>query len=83
MPQQICEVLYKEELQSLIVEGGTKTLQSFIDANLWDEARVFTGNNYFIDGVKAPVLNSSFPKEQEIDTDKLKIYTNHKTDKND
>ena len=80
LPQQICEVLYKQELQSLIVEGGTKTLQSFIDANLWDEARVFMGNNYFIDGVKAPVLNSSFPKEQEIDTDKLKIYTNHKTD---
>ena len=80
LPRQICDHLYKQELQSLIVEGGTKTLQSFIDASLWDEARVFTGNNYFNDGVKAPVLSGSFPKEQEIATDKLKIYTNHKTD---
>ena len=80
LPRQICDQLYKQELQSLIVEGGTKTLQSFIDASLWDEARVFTGNNYFNDGVKAPVLSGSFPKEQEIATDKLKIYTNHKTD---
>tara|TARA_R110002020_G_scaffold454448_2_gene670049 strand:- start:3303 stop:4334 length:1032 start_codon:yes stop_codon:yes gene_type:complete len=80
LPRQICDQLYKQELQSLIIEGGTKTLQSFIDASLWDEARVFTGNNYFNDGVKAPVLSGSFPKEQEIATDKLKIYTNHKTD---
>jgi diaminohydroxyphosphoribosylaminopyrimidine deaminase/5-amino-6-(5-phosphoribosylamino)uracil reductase len=38
---QICEVLFKHKIQSLIVEGGTKTIQTFIDENLWDEARVF------------------------------------------
>ena len=40
---QICEVLYKKEIQTVLVEGGTQTLQSFIDTNLWDEAYVFIG----------------------------------------
>jgi len=34
-------VLFKHKVQSLIVEGGAKTIQTFIDENLWDEARVF------------------------------------------
>ncbi|MCB0465788.1 MAG: bifunctional diaminohydroxyphosphoribosylaminopyrimidine deaminase/5-amino-6-(5-phosphoribosylamino)uracil reductase RibD, partial [Aequorivita sp.] len=37
IPQQICETLFKKNVQSVIVEGGAKTLQTFIDANLWDE----------------------------------------------
>lgn len=52
------DVLYQKELQSLIVEGGKKTLQSFIDENVWDEARIFTGNQFFCNGIKAPDLLS-------------------------
>jgi diaminohydroxyphosphoribosylaminopyrimidine deaminase/5-amino-6-(5-phosphoribosylamino)uracil reductase len=33
------DVLYDHQIQSVIIEGGRQTLQTFIDANLWDEAR--------------------------------------------
>jgi diaminohydroxyphosphoribosylaminopyrimidine deaminase/5-amino-6-(5-phosphoribosylamino)uracil reductase len=37
------DALYDHQIQSVIIEGGRQTLQTFIDANLWDEARVFRG----------------------------------------
>lgn len=41
---------------SIFVEGGTTLQQSFIDQNLWDEARIFTGSAEFGEGIKAPML---------------------------
>ncbi|MFK8058901.1 MAG: bifunctional diaminohydroxyphosphoribosylaminopyrimidine deaminase/5-amino-6-(5-phosphoribosylamino)uracil reductase RibD [Polaribacter sp.] len=73
---QICEVLQKHKIQSVIIEGGTKTLQTFIDENLWDEAQVFIGNKEFGAGVKAPVLNKAAKKVTNIKNDVLKIVTN-------
>jgi diaminohydroxyphosphoribosylaminopyrimidine deaminase/5-amino-6-(5-phosphoribosylamino)uracil reductase len=35
--------MYRHQIQR-IIEGGRQTLQTFIDVNLWDEARVFSGN---------------------------------------
>ncbi|MCB7479655.1 bifunctional diaminohydroxyphosphoribosylaminopyrimidine deaminase/5-amino-6-(5-phosphoribosylamino)uracil reductase RibD [Christiangramia sediminis] len=73
---EICRILYKNELQSVIIEGGSKTIQQFLEANLWDEARVFTGNSHFGNGVKAPEI-SAFPlSEKRISEDNLKIYRN-------
>ncbi|HEY5570847.1 MAG TPA: riboflavin biosynthesis protein RibD, partial [Bacteroidales bacterium] len=46
-------------IQSLLVEGGAKTLQSFIDSSLWDEAYMETGTQSFGDGVAAPVLSNA------------------------
>ncbi|MCF2873838.1 MULTISPECIES: bifunctional diaminohydroxyphosphoribosylaminopyrimidine deaminase/5-amino-6-(5-phosphoribosylamino)uracil reductase RibD [unclassified Tenacibaculum] len=74
--QQICEVLQKHHIQSVIVEGGTKTLQTFIDAELWDEARVFIGNTEFRNGVKAPEIKGKIINKESIDNDVLKIYLN-------
>lgn len=74
--QQICEVLQKHHIQSVIVEGGTKTLQTFIDAELWDEARVFVGNTEFRNGVKAPEIKGKIINKENIDNDVLKIYLN-------
>ena len=75
--QQICDVLYKYEIQSIIIEGGKQTLQSFIDADLWDEAFVFVGDVLFENGLKAPVLNK-FPFEtREVLNDSLHIYKNY------
>lgn len=49
------ESLYAHQIQSLIVEGGTKTLQSFIVQNLWDEIRVETNTALTVsDGTRAP-----------------------------
>ena len=73
--KQVCEVLSKYQIQSLIVEGGTRTLQTFIDEKLWDEALVFVGNTSFVKGVKSPVITKEF-KEEFIENDILKRYTN-------
>ena len=73
--KQVCEVLSKYHIQSLIVEGGTQTLQTFIDEKLWDEAMVFVGNTSFVKGVKSPIITKEF-KEEFIENDILKRYTN-------
>jgi len=54
--QNILEVLKQQGIQSVIVEGGQKLLQAFIESNLWDEARIFQGNKFFVAGVKAPAI---------------------------
>jgi len=51
---QLMGRLYQENLQSILVEGGQHMLQSFIGKNLWDEARIFTGRQFFGEGVPAP-----------------------------
>lgn len=73
---QVMEVLYKKEIQSVIVEGGTKLLQSFIDENLWDEARVFIAERFIGDGVAAPKLNAEPISIENIATDKLYLFRN-------
>ena len=52
----IIEQCRQRQLQSLIVEGGTKTLQSFIERDLWDEIRIETAPITVTDGTPAPVL---------------------------
>jgi diaminohydroxyphosphoribosylaminopyrimidine deaminase/5-amino-6-(5-phosphoribosylamino)uracil reductase len=74
---QICSALYQHNLNSVIIEGGSKTLQTFINENLWDEARVFIGKTEFKEGVKAPILKKArLISEQNILDDFLKIYKN-------
>lgn len=77
IPEQICAVLYAHEIQSVIVEGGAQTLQTFIDENLWDEAFVFVGNTNFNNGLKAPELKKKPNEIQEISDDTLNIYVNY------
>lgn len=74
--KQICNYLFKNNINSVIIEGGAKTLQTFIDENLWDEARVFTGQSSFKKGIKAPKFNEKLKSVENILTDTLKIYTN-------
>lgn len=76
LARQICAVLFRYNLQSLIVEGGSKTLQSFIDENLWDEARVFTGENEFKNGTVGPYFPNLPRSEENTTGDQLKIYRN-------
>jgi len=73
---QISKFLHKKGVQSVIVEGGTTTLQTFIDEDLWDEARVFTGNIEFGRGLSAPKFKGNLKSTQRIKDDVLKIYTN-------
>jgi diaminohydroxyphosphoribosylaminopyrimidine deaminase/5-amino-6-(5-phosphoribosylamino)uracil reductase len=74
--QQICDQLYQQELQSVIIEGGQQTLQSFIDKNLWDEARVFKGSVFLEEGIKAPTFVGKKIASEEIGDNNLSIYKN-------
>ncbi|MCL4116215.1 UNVERIFIED_CONTAM: hypothetical protein GTU68_054102 [Idotea baltica] len=74
--QSICNKLYEQNINSIIIEGGAQTLQLFIDANTWDEARVFTGLSEFKDGIKAPRFSRKLLTEKLIDNDTLRIYLN-------
>ena len=73
---QVCKVLFKHKVQSLIVEGGRKTIQTFIDENLWDEARVFSGSVAFNEGTMAPLLDLPFINQENLMGDSLKTYIN-------
>nr|WP_093871056.1 bifunctional diaminohydroxyphosphoribosylaminopyrimidine deaminase/5-amino-6-(5-phosphoribosylamino)uracil reductase RibD [Tenacibaculum sp. MAR_2010_89] len=74
--QQICEVLHKHQIQSVIVEGGKQTLQTFIDANLWDEAKIFIGDNKFQEGVRNPNFKGTLISEEKLSNDILRTYIN-------
>lgn len=76
LAEQICEFLQKHNIQSVIIEGGTKTLQTFIDANIWDEALVFQGESSFKNGIKAPILSAKITSEEKIKNNILKTYSN-------
>ncbi len=77
---QICDSLYQNDIQSLIVEGGAKTLQTFIDANLWDEAFIFEGVARFGEGILAPVFKGNLKSETAIKEDFLRHFKNQNLD---
>ena len=74
---QITQILYNYQIQSVIIEGGQKTIQSFIDEELWDEARIFKGQNTFKQGTKAPLLTYAHFETQTIGQDALIIARKH------
>lgn len=76
VPKQVCDYLYKQDIQSILIEGGAKTLQGFINENLWDEAKVFVGSSKFGKGVNAPrIHNHSFGTEK-VGSDLLVTFKN-------
>ncbi|WP_264538560.1 bifunctional diaminohydroxyphosphoribosylaminopyrimidine deaminase/5-amino-6-(5-phosphoribosylamino)uracil reductase RibD [Flavobacterium sp. N1736] len=74
---QILTVLHQNQIQSIIIEGGLQTLQSFIDQNIWDEARVFIGKTSFEKGIKAPVISKKNASKTYIKNDELIYFSNH------
>ena len=74
--QEILDFLYQRNISSLIIEGGAKTLQKCINANLWDEALVFVSDKIFMNGVKAPVVERKISTELRVGPDKLLILIN-------
>ncbi|MBK6633620.1 MAG: bifunctional diaminohydroxyphosphoribosylaminopyrimidine deaminase/5-amino-6-(5-phosphoribosylamino)uracil reductase RibD [Chitinophagaceae bacterium] len=77
IPVQILSALYNMQLQSVMVEGGSKLLQSLIDEGLWDEARVITNSAMVIgEGLDAPVLKNEMElSEQKIENDVISYFT--------
>lgn len=77
LAQQLLKALYKHKIQSVIIEGGAQTLQTFIDENLWDEARIFIGNSCFVNGTKAPIIALKNIEKHSIGNDILIISRNY------
>ncbi len=73
LTENILQELHKQNIQSIIIEGGTKTLQAFIDKNLWDEARIFTTKKTLTEGVKPPTIEGEIISEDETGGDRFKI----------
>lgn len=71
----LLKVLVEHQIQSIIIEGGNKVLKTFIDSNIWDEARIFTGQTLFVNGIKAPEIKGNLISEQIIEKDKLNIIS--------
>lgn len=76
---QISDALYQLQIQSVLVEGGARLLQSFIDKGMWDEARVITNQELIIrDGFAAPVLSSfKIEKKEQVLSEHIIFFIKH------
>ena len=68
----LMQKLHEAQINQLIVEGGTHLLQSFIDAGLWDEARIFKGTAKLGGGVAAPKISGNVESEKIIGNVRVK-----------
>ena len=73
---QVMDYLYQHDLQSLIVEGGSDTIQYFIDANLWDEARILSSDTIWNEGILAPRIRGTRIEKHRFLNDELNIFEN-------
>lgn len=77
--QGLLNKLYEQNIQSVIIEGGAKTLAQFIEQNLWDEARIVTGNMSIGNGILAPVLkDGKLVDNIRSGEDNIRIFKNNK-----
>lgn len=58
--------LYEKEILSILIEGGAKTLQGFIDTKVWDEARIYVSEAELQEGIKAPNFSDLNPSKKII-----------------
>ena len=70
---RLLEELYQANKSSLIVEGGAQLLQSFIEADLWDEARIFSTQQHLGSGIAAPQLQGQVQAQYAILEDRIKV----------
>ncbi|MCE4067331.1 bifunctional diaminohydroxyphosphoribosylaminopyrimidine deaminase/5-amino-6-(5-phosphoribosylamino)uracil reductase RibD [Chryseobacterium gleum] len=72
---ELMKALYKEQIQSVIIEGGRFTLQQFIDASLWDEAIVIKNENLKLEnGTKAPDFNYTANRLENFRDNTVSFY---------
>lgn len=76
VPQYILYQLYLQDIQSVIIEGGAYTLTRFIEAGLWDEARIFTGNMFIENGIRPPGIAGKPAGNYKVGADNLQIIYN-------
>jgi diaminohydroxyphosphoribosylaminopyrimidine deaminase/5-amino-6-(5-phosphoribosylamino)uracil reductase len=76
---QIMDDLGRRRIQTLLVEGGSRLLQSFIDDGLWDEIFVEKSRTVLLSGVKAPEIS---PKHTYSLQKNFGVYTLHYAGRN-
>lgn len=76
LPYHILDELYRRNTTSVLIEGGTQLLQTFINEGLWDEARIFTGKTNFGNGIKAPEIHAPYDEEHYYRDSKLEVIRN-------
>ena len=74
IPEQILKELFTAKKLSVIIEGGSHTLQRFIEAGLWDEARVFQSKKKFGMGIAAPTLGVEGHTTMPSGKDRIEIF---------
>lgn len=76
---EIMKVCYEMHIQSILIEGGNKLSESFINEGAWDEGRVIENTSMIINnGLNAPVLtNHHLTKTETISTDLISYYQNN------
>ena len=76
--QKIIDACYQLNIQSVLVEGGAKLLQSFIDVDIWDEVRTLTNESLFVnEGLPAPELIKAVQVSEEKYNNDLIQYFKH------
>lgn len=73
---KVTQLCFKQNIHSLIVEGGASVLNQFLSAGVWDEARIFEGQKEFGNGIEAPKFKASLESEENIKGDILRTYRN-------
>ncbi len=74
--QEMIHDLYQRKIQSVMIEGGGQTLETFIKGGWWDEARIFRSHRTFTKGIPAPTLNGRLISEEILMDDHLSIFAN-------
>lgn len=74
--QEMIHDLYQRKIQSVMIEGGGQTLETFIKGGWWDEARIFRSYRTFAKGIPAPTLNGRLISEEILMDDHLSIFAN-------
>lgn len=71
--EELLNQLHQRKINSLIIEGGSKTLEGFIQKGLWDEARIFQSEQQFGEGIAATEISGNLIEEKCVEQDILKI----------
>jgi len=68
--------LHKENVLSVLVEGGAAVLQSFLESGLWDEARIIVSEQALGSGLASPIISMAASYEEQSATDTIRFYFN-------
>ncbi len=76
-PWEVLKQLHDRKIQSVLIEGGAQVLNTFIEKNCWDEARIFISPQKFGKGMNAPKISETKKDKIQVFNDQLIYYQNN------